>query len=185
MVKLISFIIALLIQAIYNQGYRGMEHSASDYINLNIDRTIDLTKNILSITSEILIKSTKIDPTYGYRLPILKNNTNSLIDISATAKSNINDKDSINLKLTKSLYRTDDFEFYDISFQSEPMNNEEERILIIKEFYFEKLQPLPKKITLKEDQLVLFKDTINHVSFYTTKKQTTTLNYAHDKITIM
>jgi hypothetical protein len=110
----------------------------------------------------------KVDPIYSYRLPLLKNNSQNLINIEAQFKS-LHDEENLKLKLTKQ-YKSekDNFEFYEINFKSEPINFEEERILIIKEDYFESLAMLPKKIGLKDDQLVVFKDSINHVSFYPT-----------------
>ncbi len=65
------------------------------------------------------------------------------------------------------------------------MNYEEERILIITEDYFERLELLPKKISIKEDQLVVFEDTINHVSFYQTNSQNVKVILPKERTEIM
>jgi oligosaccharyltransferase complex subunit alpha (ribophorin I) len=65
------------------------------------------------------------------------------------------------------------------------MNNEEERILIIREDYFGKLQMLPKKITIKEDQLVLFEDTQNIFSLYKTLEQELEIKLPSDKTRVI
>jgi hypothetical protein len=108
----------------------------------------------------------KVDPIYSYRLPMLKNNSQNLINIEAHFKS-LHDGENFKLKITRQ-YKSekDNFEFYEINFKSEPINFEEERILVITEDYFENLAMLPKKISLKDDQLVVLKDAINYISFY-------------------
>ncbi len=86
----------------------------------------------------------------------------------------MNDEDEIKLKISKQSYVNDDnFDFYEINFKNEPINHEEERIIIVNEDYYERLEMLPKKISLREDQLVVFKDAVNHISFYQTNNQRT------------
>ena len=53
------------------------------------------------------------------------------------------------------------------------MNNEEERILKITEYYANQYEMLPKQIYLTEDQFVVYNGLINFISFYETNKQTT------------
>jgi len=90
------------------------------------------------------------------------------------------------LKISKQSYVNDEnFDFYEINFKNEPINHEEERIIIIVEDYYERLDMLPKKITLREDQYVVFKDTINHVSFYQTNYQNTKILLRKEKTEVM
>jgi oligosaccharyltransferase complex subunit alpha (ribophorin I) len=79
----------------------------------------------------------------------------------------------------------DTFDFYEINFKSEPMNNEEERLLIITEDYSGRLEMLPKKITVKEDQLVVYSDTQNFVSVYLTNEQRTEVLLPSDKTDLL
>jgi hypothetical protein len=155
----------LIIQYVLSQN-RNREHFSNDYTNLQVNRTIDLSSNIISIKTNILIKSMKVDPIYSYRLPLLKNNSQNLINIKAYFKS-LHDGENLNLKISKQ-YKSEknNFDFYEINFKSEPINFEEERLLVINEEYFESLAMLPKKISLKDDQFVVLKDSINHISFY-------------------
>ena len=175
-----------LISFVLSQRNRGREHTSNDYINIQVNRTVDLSASIVQIRSEILTKSMKVDPIYSYRVPILKNVSRYLVNLSAKLRSAANEEDHISLKISKQNSQSDTpFEFYEISFKSEPMNYEEERILIITEDYFERLELLPKKISIKEDQLVVFEDTINHVSFYQTNSQNVKVILPKERTEIM
>jgi hypothetical protein len=169
------FLLFIIIEIIKSQRNRGREQTSNDYINLMVNRTIDLSNSITHITTQIIIKSMKVDPIYSYRLPLLKNSSRQLINLNARLKSTSENEEVISLKVSKQNQQlTDDhFDYYEINFKSEPMNYEEERILIITEDYFERLNLLPKKITLKEAQLVVFTDSVNHISYYQTNEQST------------
>lgn len=182
---LITFYIA---EVIFSQRGRGQEHSSNDFTNISVNRTINLANDIIHITSEILIKSMKVDPVYSYRLPVLKNSSKYLINIVTQFKSTSGDDEGniIKLRVTKQSHQSDDqFDFYEVDFRSEPMNYEEERVLIVKEDYFERLQLLPQKISLKEDQLVIFSDTVNWPSYYQTKEQKTTVILPTERTDLM
>jgi oligosaccharyltransferase complex subunit alpha (ribophorin I) len=166
------FLLAIIYSYISTQQSRGRENSSGDYVNLNINRTIDLADNVIKVETKILIKSLRIDPIYTYKFPIIKNNTKSLVLLKATIMST-GENENITLKISPLREKNNDFEFYEFNFKSEPMNNEEERFLLITEHYAEKLEMLPKKISLIMDQLVVFSDSANHVSFYSTNTQQT------------
>ena len=168
----ILIITLYLAELFLSQRTRGREHSSNDFVNVQITRTVDLSYSILTVSSEILIKSMKVDPIYSYRFPILKNSSKSLINVEAKLKSTAGDDEVIALKVSKqSFVSSDEYDFYEINFKSEPMNYEEERVLIITEDYYDRLELLPKKITIKQDQYVVYSDTLNHVSFYQTNSQ--------------
>lgn len=172
--KLSLVFILSLINLSQTQRNRGNDHNSNDYTNLSITRKIDLTQKILTITTTILAKSTKVDPIYSYRFPLLKNSTSTMVNIAAKMHSPANEEETIPLKINKAYSNQDDlFDYYEMNFRSEPMNYEEERVIVINEHYSEKLQMLPKMIGLKDDQLVLFIDTINHISYYNTLNHTT------------
>lgn len=185
MKQIYLFFVFLFSQIISTQRLKIRDHNSNDYINLSVNRTIDLRLNVISITTKIIIKSLKIDPIYFYRLPILKNNTKSLIRISAKLLTSSNQSEEIRLKISKQIYNIEEnFEFYEINFNNEPMNQGEKRYIEINEDYFQRLEMLPKKITLNEDQLVVFKDTLNHVSFYQTNSQKTKVLFKSKKTQI-
>jgi len=90
--------------------------------------------------------------------------------------------EDIKLKISRQSYVTDEnFDFYEINFKNEPINYEEERYITVVENFYERLDMLPKKITLREDQLAVFKDTVNHVSFYQTHSQRTEVVLKEEK----
>jgi hypothetical protein len=119
-------------------------------------------------------------------VPILKNASRYLINLSAKLKSAAYEDEVIRLKVSKQSYQSESpFDYYEVDFKSEPMNYEEERVLILTEDYFERLEMLPKKISINEDQLVLFEDTINHVSFYQTLTQRVKVMLPRERTEIM
>lgn len=179
------FIILYLVESIISQRNRGVEHNSNDYINLDVNRTIDLSQSIMHIKSKILIKSNKVDPIYLYKFPILKNSCKYLININAKLQS-LSGEEVGSLKVSKQHSSSNDtFNYYEINFKSEPMNHEEERLLIITEDYYERLEFLPKKISLKDDQLVVLTDSSNLISFYKTLKQKTEVVLPSERTDIM
>lgn len=133
--------------------------NSNDFVNEDIKRKIDLKNNIIYIENEIKVNANRDEDTYRYVIP--KNNTYSLIRISA--KSSRNQQ----LKIEK-IIGDSNYDYYEVKLQG---SNQ----FTVYEDYFEKLQFKPKNIGLKEEQLELFKDTVNMVSAYLTKKQTTTV----------
>jgi hypothetical protein len=185
-IKSFFAVVSFLISMVMTQRTRGREHTSNDYVNLQINRTVDLSASIIQIRSEILIKSLKVDPIYSYRVPILRNASRYLVNFSAKLRSAAQEDEVISLKVVKQIYQSDSpFEFYEVNFKSEPMNYEEERVLILTEDYFGRLEMLPKKISIKEDQLVVFEDTINHVSFYQTLAQRVKVILPRERTEIM
>jgi len=75
--------------------------------------------------------------------------------------------------------------FYEINFKQEPMNDEEERMLYIEENYYNRLQMLPQKIVLRENQYVVFHDSINFISSYVTNNQKTDVILPSDRTDIL
>jgi hypothetical protein len=183
--KYIVAVIAALVQIVLNQRNRGREHSSNDYLNVQVNRTINLSKSVIKVESRILTKSMKVDPIYSYRFPLLKNASRHLVNIAAKLQSAMAEEETIKLKISKQNSNDENFDFFEISFKSEPMNHEEERLLIITEEYFEKLQLLPKKISMKDDQLVVFKDTLNHLSYYQTNAQKVVVQLPYERTQIM
>ena len=186
--KIIILLISLLdiFYLIYSQNRRGTEYSSNDFQNSDVRRTIDLRGNVIHIETTLVIKSLRLDPTFTYRFPLLKNNSLSLVFLKANLKSSDGREEVSGIKINKLIRVTDEnFEFYEINFKSEPMNTDEERLLVIQEDYFGRLAMLPKKITLKEDQLVVFQDTQNYISAYTTLDQRTELTLPSDKTDVM
>jgi hypothetical protein len=184
--QLYYFLLFLLSQLTISQRSRGREHTSNDYLNLSVNRTIDLQNSVISIKTKILLKSLKVDPIYSYRYTVLKNNSKNLINIQATLVNPNSEGDNIKLKIAKQSYVSDEnFDFYEINFKNEPINYEEERFVTVVEDYYERLDMLPKKIMLREDQLVVFKDTINHVSFYQTNFQMLKVLLKREKTEVM
>ena len=154
--------------------YQKVEHNSEDFINLKVNRTVSLMENIVEITTEILIRNNQVDPADTYRLPILRNNSGNLLFIEAHMSSTDQGDDSlIKLKTHKQHESNPDFIFYDLSFRKEPMNNQEERLLKIKEYYQNQYDMLPKTIYLTEDQFSVFTGNYNYLSFYETTEQKT------------
>ena len=135
-----------------------LSYSSSDFTIEEVKRNIDLRLSIVTIENEIKIKKSNSQDTFTYLIP--KNNTQSLIRITALA--NIK-------KLEMQKYSEDrEYDYYEIFLDGSTQ-------ITVKEDYFEKLLFKPKNIYIKENQLELFLDTINLVSVYLVKTTTTTV----------
>ncbi len=186
LIRSLLFLLASIYNSVLSQKYRGREQLSTDFTNVQVNKTIDLTKLVIKIESIILIKSNRVEPIYSYRLPLLKNSSKYIVNLSAKLQSASDEEDLLKLKINKqNLNLEDNFDYYDVNFKSEPMNHEEERVLIIREEYFEKLDLLPKKISIKQDQLVVYEDTINHLSFYNTNKQSIVVKLPNERTELM
>eukprot|EP00340_Litonotus_pictus_P001748 CAMPEP_0170516410 /NCGR_PEP_ID=MMETSP0209-20121228/2625_1 /TAXON_ID=665100 ORGANISM="Litonotus pictus, Strain P1" /NCGR_SAMPLE_ID=MMETSP0209 /ASSEMBLY_ACC=CAM_ASM_000301 /LENGTH=425 /DNA_ID=CAMNT_0010801277 /DNA_START=227 /DNA_END=1501 /DNA_ORIENTATION=+ len=98
--------------------------------------------------------------------------TKNLLHLEAKMTA-MEEETSINLKIHRQQKTDQDFHFYDFTFRSEPMNYEEERLIVITEYYSNQFDLLPKKIALIEDQFVTVDNTQNLISFYETQQQRT------------
>ena len=131
--------------------------STGEFTIDDVKRTINLKECIITVENKIKIKKISYEDTFHY--VVQKNNTNSLIRITAQ---------TIRGKKLEIQRVSDDqfYDYYDIILQG----SEE---IIVNEDYFEKLLFKPKNIYIKEDQLELYVDTINLVSPYVVKSTTT------------
>jgi len=141
-----------------------LNFSVEDFIIEEVKRNIDLKKSIISIENTIKLKKTSFEDTFRYLVP--KNNTYSLIRITAEANS------KKKLELQK-VTDDKDYDYYDIVLQGSSE-------LTVKEDYFEKILFKPKNIYIKENQLELFLDSINLISPYPVKTTTTTVILPHE-----
>ena len=131
--------------------------NSGDFTIEEVKREINLKQSIITIENQLRIKKISYEDTFHYVVP--KNNSNSLIRITAqTIKGK---------KLE--MQKVSDDQFYD-HYEIVLQGSEE---IIVNEDYFEKLLFKPKNIYIKEDQLELFIDTINLVSPYLVKSTTT------------
>ena len=131
--------------------------NSGDFTIEEVKREINLKQSIITIENQLKIKKISYEDTFHYVVP--KNNSNSLIRITAqTIKGK---------KLE--MQKVSDDQFYD-HYEIVLQGSEE---IIVKEDYFEKLLFKPKNIYIKEDQLELFIDTVNLVSPYLVKSTTT------------
>lgn len=144
-------------------------------INKSIEKKVNLSTNIIKIETRIIIKNNEIDPVDLYKFPILRNNSKNLLHFEANMLS-FDEETSIPVKILRNKpNENQSFQYisYEISFNKDPMNYDEERILIIIEYYTNKFQLLPKAISILDNQSVLFEDSTNSVSFYKTSSQKT------------
>ena len=141
-----------------------LNFSVEDFTIEEVKRNIDLKKSIISIENTIKLKKNSFEDTFRYLVP--KNNTYSLIRITAAANS------KKKLELQK-VTDDKDYDYYDIVLQGSTE-------LTVKEDYFEKILFKPKNIYIKENQLELFLDSINLISPYPVKTTTTTVTLPNE-----
>lgn len=169
----ISVALLILLNLIKDISPSTYIQSEKDFINTDVVRTIDLRNLIVKIKTKIFVKNMKVDPISQYRMVLLKNYTKSLLNIEAKMSLSEEDSESIKLKVNKQHKSSDEYVYFDLSFRTEPMNHEEERVITITEYYSDQYELLPKKIYLTENQYVVFNNTKNYISYYTTNKQKT------------
>jgi len=133
--------------------------TSDKFINEEVTRKINLKNKILYFQTNIQIQNKHTSPLNSYTYLLSKNNSQHLIHFSVK----LNGKNCI----TKQKDEDSNYIYYTISF--DPIDKDETKTLSITEHYFESLSFLPKKITIKEDQLSLFQDTGNLPSIYETK----------------
>ena len=158
-----SFLLILLcFEFILNSG-------SGDLTIDEVKRNINLKGSIITIENRIKFKKNSLEDTFRYA--VTKNNTKSLIRITAETV------DNKKLEIQK-ISEEQDYDFYEILVQ----DSDE---IIVKEDYFEKLLFKPKNIYIKEDQLEVFIDTVNLVSPYAVKKTTTTVILPSERTVII
>lgn len=149
--------------------------STNDFYNLELHRSIDLSNHIVKIETYIVIKNNQISPIDFYRLPLMKNLTNNLLHIEVSMSAVEDSDEEIKISKHKQQQANNNYTYYDITFRGDPMNNQEERILKIKEYYSNQYEMLPKNIYLTDNQYVVYNGYVNSVAFYKTGKQITTI----------
>src|SRR5690242_18215833 len=126
MVIILAIFLPFILLNLVTSQYQRKELSSNDIINDKVNRTIDISRTIIKVKTEVLIRSNKNDALNAYRHLIHKNSSLSLVHIEAQLKSTSEDE-IIQLKISNK--HGDTYDYYDLTFYSEPMNYEEERLL--------------------------------------------------------
>jgi oligosaccharyltransferase complex subunit alpha (ribophorin I) len=155
-------ILLLLINFIFISS----QTTSDKFINEEVTREINLKNKILFFKTNIQIKNKHTSSLNSYTYLLSKNNSEHLIYFSVK----LNGK-----SCTTKQPEVEDPNYIYVTISFDPINKGETKTLTITEHYFESLSFLPKKITIKEDQLSLFQDTGNIPSIYETKSTKTTI----------
>ena len=149
--------------------------SKENIVNLNVERSINLINEVTYIEINITIKNTDLEPIDNYDYIIFKNYSKFLLTINV-------DSNNCHPEIKK-LNDNEIYEYYKITF--EPLNQNEEITITINEHYFNSFIFLPEKITLKQDQKMLYKQTLNFLSSYLTKNQKTEIFFEKKNIRLI
>ena len=144
-------------------------------INLNVERIINLINEVTYIEINITIKNTDLDSIDNYDYIIFKNYSKFLLTINV-------ESDNYNPEIKK-VKENEIYEYYKITF--EPIKQNEEITIKVNEHYFNSIKFLPEKITLKQDQKMLYKQTLNFLSSYLTKEQKTEIYFEKKSIRLI
>ena len=155
-------ILLLLINFIFISS----QTTSDKFLNEEVTREINLKNKILFFKTNIQIKNKHTSSLNSYTYLLSKNNSEHLIYFSVK----LNGK-----TCTTKQSEVEDPNYIYVTISFDPINKGETKTLTITEHYFESLSFLPKKITIKEDQLSLFQDTGNIPSIYETKSTKTTI----------
>nr|XP_022910528.1 dolichyl-diphosphooligosaccharide--protein glycosyltransferase subunit 1 [Onthophagus taurus] len=146
-------------------GSSKSESINKNLVNKNIERIIDLSSQLVKITSTITLENTGTDPVLAFHVYTEPNTIGSLSFISAR------DSDKTELKLTKI---KDGEDTYKVKLNS-PLNAGRSTNVVIEYVYTNALTPYPVSITQKDRQLVRYFGSHYFYSPYKTTKQSTTL----------
>ena len=149
--------------------------SKENIVNLNVERSINLINEVTYIEINITIKNTDLEPIDNYDYIIFKNYSKFLLTINV-------DSNNCHPEIKK-LNDNEIYEYYKITF--EPLNQNEEITITVNEHYFNSFIFLPEKITLKQDQKMLYKQTLNFLSSYLTKNQKTEIFFEKKNIRLI
>ena len=155
-------ILLLLINFIFISS----QTTSDKFLNEEVTREINLKNKILFFKTNIQIKNKHTSSLNSYTYLLSKNNSEHLIYFSVKLNGKI---------CTTKQSEVEDPNYIFVTISFDPINKGETKTLTITEHYFESLSFLPKKITIKEDQLSLFQDTGNIPSIYETKSTKTTI----------
>lgn len=135
--------------------------------NKNVDRTIDLTSQLVKISYKITLehKSKKAINNYVFMLPISECNKLSFVTARDSAKK------ELKLTLTKSLAECS----YSMTLPTGSSNNP---VIYVEGVFSKALQPYPVEIPQSERQLVRYFGTAYFYSPYKTISQKTTIHLA-------
>ncbi|CAH0405619.1 unnamed protein product [Chilo suppressalis] len=145
----------------------NVETVSSDIKFKNVDRTIDLTSQLVKITSKITLENSGKSPVKNF-----------LLAIEASAKDNlasINAKDSSNkdLRTVESTVKGNaNIKFWRVDLK-EPLNAGSTVVVTAETVFTKALQPYPTAITQQEDQLVKYTGNLYVYSPYPVTSQKT------------
>lgn len=152
---------------------------SADLVNINVDRTVDLSSHLPKITNVITVENTGKSSVNSYIYAVDTSVADSLSYIGATIKSSDDDQ---KLKVSKTTVANQAGKvFYRIDFAS-PLAAGKDVKVDVESYFAHTLLPYPSEIAQSEKQLVKFSTSAVFYSPYKTTKQTTTLNTVSSNI---
>lgn len=136
-------------------------------INSNVERVIDLTSQLVKITSTITLENTGKESVQNLLVYLEPDLSGTLSFMSA--------RDSLKNDLPISKLKTEKEKIYNVKL-NQPLNTGRTATVVIEYIIPKALSPYPSSITQKEKQFVRFFGNHYFYSPYETKKQTTTVN---------
>jgi len=146
----------------------GVDHvvwANNNLINKKVDRTIDLTTQLVKITTKIIVENPNDKPTNEYYVVIENDHAPNLAYIAAysTVKGH-----QTALLLNKINQHT-----YSIKLNNEIKANSQSDLITVEQFYIKLLVPFPEKIKQNGRQLVKYSGNHYYYSLYDTRTQQT------------
>jgi len=157
--------------------------SSADLVNAKVERTIDLQSHLAQITNVITVENTGSAPQKSYTFVVEPAHAKHVAFIGAqlTSDSKSGDAESRRLLVTALSQDSNKGALYRVDFRGDlaagkSLSFEVELVL------FNEQRAFPEEIAQNERQLVLFKSNVYYYSLYQTKRQSTTLNLASEKV---
>lgn len=166
----LQFCVIFVLYLAVNSNSVNVDNIASELKIRNLERTIDLSSQLVKIVSKITLENTGKSPVKNF-----------LIAVESSAKSNLafigaKDSNSKDLRISESTVKGYDYvKFWRVELK-EPLNGGSTVYVVTEAVYTKALQPFPTAITQQEDQLVKYIGNLYAYSPYYVTSQKTVVN---------
>lgn len=166
----IQFCVFFLLYSVLTSNSASVDNISSDIKLKNVDRTIDISSQLVKITSKITLENAGKSPVKSFLLAVEESAKNNLAFIGAK------DSSGKELRIVETTVKGYDYvRFWRVDLKDNL--NAGATVLIVSEAVYTKaLQPYPTAITQAEDQLVKYTGNLYVFSPYYVTNQKTTVN---------
>ncbi|KAK6040691.1 ribophorin I, partial [Cooperia oncophora] len=148
---------------------------AADWKVVNVDRTIDISSQIVKVSSQLTLSNTGSTEANTVEILVPKEESDHLAYIAAQEGTNKG-----KLKVSKLAAEKEGFKVYKVELLNRIAKGAEVKLKVEQRFT-EILSPLPEKITQKENQFVVYNGNAHYAAAYPVAQEKTTVKIGNGK----